>query len=130
MKWIGRILSLAILMMAVSACGGSSPFRPSFGPFTGNLLVGEDAVGSITLTSNQGLIGGTGVLTHRESEVTVSIACSINGQTITGTISNTLLGSGPFEGEFVNADVCHGTFSYTDTTGLDTTTGTWRAELQ
>jgi len=131
MNRFGRIFALAALIALLSACGGGSTFEPNFGPFLGVLLdEAQNPVGSITLTTNQGLVGGTGVIQHSDSQVTVSISGVISGQSISGTISNSLLGSGPFTGQFIDTGECRGNFSYTDTPQLVTTSGTWRADIQ
>ena len=125
-----RIFAFAVLLAVLGSCGGGSVFDPYYGPFIGVLLVDAEAVGSITLTTNQGLVGGTGIIDHNGSQITVSISGVITDQNLTGTMANSLLGSGPFAGNFADRGSITGTFSFTDTAEVATTTGTWRADTQ
>lgn len=120
---------IAALVVMLAGCGGKNPFVPPPGPFTGSFFVDGVEVGSLTLTTGDGQLAGTGTVEHLGEDVIVSIAAVINGRTVSGSLSNQLLGSGPFTGGFANADTVSGTFSFTDTTEMGTTSGTWAAHL-
>ena len=114
--------------MILAACGGGG-FTPDPGPFSGQFLVNDTAIGMFTLTVTGNMLGGTGTLTHNAQPVTVTITAVISGTAVTGTVSNASLGGGTFTGRFENKSGLTGDFSYTDAGGINTTTGIWRATL-
>jgi len=120
---------VAALVLALSSCGGDNPFTPPPGPYSGSFFVEGVEVGSLTLTTGDGQLAGTGTLRHLGGDVLVSIAAVLNGRGISGSLSNQQVGSGPFTGSFANSDTAGGTFSFTDTAGVSTTSGTWAAHL-
>ncbi len=102
---------------------------PNPGPYTGQFLVEQLEAGNFNLTAGDRAVAGTGTLNHDGGAITVSIAGIVDERQITGTVSNALLGSGAFTGQFLGASTCAGTFEFTDTLGTATTTGTWSANL-
>jgi hypothetical protein len=124
-------LSIALVAMALflAGCSGGNPFAPPAGPYSATFYVEGAEVGQFTLTTGDGQLAGTGMLTHAGSDVIVSIAAVIDGRQITGHVSNSLEGSGPFNGNFGSSDNCSGTFSFTDNLGIATSNGTWAAYL-
>ncbi|GEM_PF-3627843 len=122
-----RLLMLVLLSGLLISCSGGNPFVPQVGPFDGQFLVGETPTGQFNLTTGGGLIAGTGTLTHNNTEISVSISGIVSGRSITGQVVNELQGSGSFNGGFDTDRYSNGTFTFTDTLGLVTTTGTWTA---
>jgi hypothetical protein len=120
---------VAALVLALSGCGGGNPFVPPSGPYSGSFFVEGVEVGSLSLTTGGGQLAGTGTVEHLGEDIIVSIAAVLDGRDISGSLGNQQRGSGPFEGGFANADTCSGTFSFTDTAQMDTTSGTWAAHL-
>jgi len=102
---------------------------PNPGPYAGQFLVEQLAAGNFNLTAGDRAVAGTGSLMHDEGTITVSISGIVNEREISGTVSNALLGNGDFTGQFLGASTCAGTFTFTDTLGSATTTGTWSANL-
>jgi hypothetical protein len=127
MQRLLAILAL-ICLIGLTACGGGG-FTPDTGPYNGTFKVGTTAIGTLTLTAAGTTLGGTGVLTHNEQPVNVSIAAVISSKTITGTVANVSLGNGNFVGTFTSVKELSGTFTYTDKGGVSTTTGTWSAVI-
>jgi len=123
-----RITLALLLLLVLSACGGGG-FTPQPGPYSGEFLVSDQAIGTFTLTVSGNMLGGTGMLTHNAQPVTVTITALINGTTVTGTVSNASLGGGAFTGQFASQQGLTGDFTYTDAGEISTTTGTWRATL-
>jgi hypothetical protein len=78
-------------------------------------------------TTNDGLFGGTGVLTVSGNQVPVSITGLVSGTALNGDIANVNLGSGDFNGRFVAANIATGTFTYVDTAQTVSLSGTWEA---
>ena len=122
-----RLLLLLLLSGLLISCGGGNPFVPLVGPFDGQFLLGTTPAGQFNLTTGGGLIAGTGILVHNNMDITVSISGIVSGRQITGQVVNELQGSGSFNGAFNTDSSSSGTFTFTDTLGLVTTTGTWTA---
>lgn len=120
---------VAALVLLLGGCGGGNPFVPPLGPYSGSFFVDGVEVGDMTLTTGDGQLAGTGTVEHLGENITISIAAVIDGRELSGAINNQLRGSGPFTGSFANADDVNGTFSFTDTAEMGTTTGTWAAHL-
>jgi hypothetical protein len=124
-------LTVALLCFAVAlaSCGGGG-FVPLPGPYAGEFIVDSEVVGTFTFTTSDRSLAGTGMLRHDGNVISISIAGTINGTRITGTVANQLQGSGPLDGSFSKDTASGGTFSFTDTLGMATTTGTWTALLE
>jgi len=123
------VIALALALL-LAGCGGNNPFVPPSGPYSGIFFVEGAEVGTFSLTTGDGLLGGTGVLNHAGEDIVVSIAAVIDGRGVSGSLSNQQRGSGPFSGGFANSDTVSGDFSFTDTLGLVTSSGTWAAHLE
>lgn len=122
-----RFMGIAIALLFFTSCGGSAPFIPAIGPFSGTFLVDGQTVGSFTLTTTGDLLGGTGSLEHNEQTVIVSISANINSRNLAGTVSNSSLGAGNFVGVFSDMEHVAGEFNYQDLGEISITTGTWTA---
>lgn len=124
-----RLLVLLLLSGFLISCGGGNPFVPQVGPFGGQFLIGTAPTGQFNLTTGGGLIAGTGTLVHNNMDINVSISGILSDREITGQVVNELQGSGSFNGAFDTDSTSSGTFTFTDTLGLVTTTGTWSARV-
>ncbi len=123
-----RAAGIVIAIMLMVSCSGGA-FLPNMGPFAGLFTAGAGTVGTLSLTTTSGLVSGTGTLVHNEQQVTVSISGVISGYQIDGSVTNASLGSGVFKGKFHDVDKASGTFGYTDSGMISTTSGTWSAEI-
>ncbi len=122
-----RVWTVLVALVICSSCGGGNPFVPAVGPFTGELMVGDAVIGGFTLTTTNGLLGGTGTLTHNDQPVNITISATVDNQHISGTISNASLGAGNFMGDFSDVNTLGGQFNYQDIGQISITTGTWTA---
>jgi hypothetical protein len=120
----------AALALILAGCGGNNPFVPPSGPYSGTFFIEGAEAGSFTLTTGDGLLGGTGTLNHAGESIVVSIAAVLDGRGVSGSLSNQQRGSGPFTGGFASSDTVSGDFSFTDSVGLETSSGTWAAHLE
>ena len=127
MKMVIRVCTAIVALVICSSCGGGSPFIPDVGPFNGEFVADGVVVGSFTLTTTGGLLGGTGTITHNNQPVNISISATINGQQIAGTMSNASLGAGFFSGQFTGTNDLSGTFNYQDIGKISISAGTWVA---
>ena len=124
-----RVCTVLIALVICSSCGSGTPFVPAVGPFTGELLVEGVVVGGFTLTTTNGLLGGSGTLTHNDQPVNVTISATVDNQHVAGTISNASLGEGSFIGDFSDVNNLSGQFNYQDIGQISITTGTWIAAI-
>jgi len=126
-----KILFLALIWLAflLSGCGGGDPFVPPLGPYSGVFLVDGNQNGEFTFTTGDGLLAGTGYITHNGGPILVSISAVIGDHAINGQATNEQLGYGTFTGSFTSDETCNGTFTFTDTLETAVTTGTWTATL-
>ncbi|MBN2081953.1 hypothetical protein JW859_07075 [bacterium] len=126
-----KILFVAIvcLVALIAGCSGGNPFVPPLGPYTGVFMDGATQVGEFTFTTGDGLLAGTGYITHGGNQIIVSISAVLDEQAIDGQITNEQLGYGSITGQFSSSERCNGAFIFTDTLQTSETTGTWNAVL-
>ncbi|MCC7478854.1 hypothetical protein IT575_10395 [bacterium] len=117
----------ALLLAGMVSCGGSG-FTPDPGPYDGVFTVNGSSDGNLSFTVINGQLGGTARFTHNDQTVVAAISGAVSGNQISGNVQATNLGFGPFQGSFSN-DAASGSFSYTDSGGISTTTGTWAVSL-
>ena len=127
---MARIASISLALIFLLGCSGGTPFVPLIGPYSGNFLVEGEAVGNLTLTASDGLLGGTGMLTHNNQPVNVSISAAIDGRSFSGTVSNASLGAGYIVGSFGKQGRLSGEFNYEDSGQISVTRGTWSADIE
>jgi len=123
-----RILAI-ICALVLLGCGGSE-FVPEPGPFAGDFVNGQTVLGSFSFTVTGDLIGGTGTLMHNAAQVSVSISAVISDKSISGQVSNAVVGGGEFKGSFNGEDVALGTFEFQDNVDQELTSGTWVATVE
>jgi len=123
-----KLTLMALCLLVMAGCGGSD-FKPETGPFNGTFSDGSTQLGTFTFTVTDGLVGGTGTLTHNGFQVNVSISAVISGASISGTVSNSSVGTGGFVGSFSNEGSAQGTFDFHGTLDQKVTSGTWSAKV-
>jgi hypothetical protein len=121
-------VTLMCCVLLLISCGGSD-FMPKQGPFSGEFVNGGEVIGSFTFTVTDGLVGGTGMLTHNSEQITVSISGVISDKSITGQVEGGSEGAGMFTGRFTNEEASLGSFDFLGTDDQQTTSGTWIAVI-
>ncbi|MDQ3023033.1 MAG: hypothetical protein M3R04_01415 [bacterium] len=116
------------LLIVALAVGCSSPgiFAPSIGSFSGTFDADAVPIGDLSFTAHSQGLAGTGMLVDGDLQIPVAISGNLNGQQITGIVSNSNLGTGRFSGSFSGAGAASGTFSFDVITGSELS-GTWSA---
>ncbi len=120
-------LVLVPLVLAICISCGGGGFAPTAGVFSGQFIVGAQAIGTFTVNVNGNSFGGGGMLIHNGFDVPVAVSSLITGANITGRVENASLGHGSFTGHFIGERHAEGDFTYTDEGGISTATGTWVA---
>ena len=125
-----RVLCVAFLIAALAAgCGGSALFLPDAGAFLGSFKSATLVkIGDLSFTASQSGVAGTGVLHDGTLDVSVAVSANVNGKTITGHVSNELLGNGTFKGAFLSDKTAAGTFTFDVVTDTQLS-GTWSASV-
>jgi hypothetical protein len=121
------MLVFLLAMQCLAGCGGGPGFVPDPGAFSGNFRDASAAdVGDLSFTAFQTGLAGTGVLHNGALDIDVAVAGNVSNGVITGTVSNSFLGTGTFKGKFAGSKAASGTYSFEIVTGTKLT-GTWNA---
>ena len=83
-------------------------------------------IGDLSFTAFQTGLAGTGILHNGALDIDIAVAGNVSNGVITGTVSNSFLGQGTFNGKFSGTKAASGTYRFDIVTGTKLT-GTWNA---
>lgn len=125
-----KLITILLVILVCCGCGSGDDFTAETGPFSADFVNADgQAIGAFSFTVINNVLQGTGLLNHNGDSITVAISATVNGKVVSGMVSNSTFGSGPFWGSFQNNSYAEGGFTFTGNAGVITTTGDWTATL-